>query len=312
MRELNTVAGFRAFLDANSSPSWMLLPEPLSVLVLGGKTSYVMRRIAGDDLDLAVTQRRRTGESPVSLIRKATLFLARYHAWRGERPSTSPNALRDDSSNALNRFVRHFRVSPVVADEMRRYLERIVNARLSLLAKKDAHAENWIVTPNQQIAMIDLEATRSLPLFYEMAQLIEDHGLLTCDEEGWRWREELVHEYLNELRQFVELSCDERANGEMIWYAGFALVRALTNLPLVGRRHITRTTESSVVRAREQRATHYVQLIESIQMRCPNDSVNAFARVMIAEIRREDESIRLTMQAAEESLPLPALALPVG
>jgi hypothetical protein len=271
-----------------------------------------MRRAPGLELGVAVLEKIRRGEDFLPLVKRAGSFLAWYHAWHGvQRYASSANALIHVAADALRAVTRQFRISKPIADELHRQLRELVDVARPLVAKKDAHAENWIVTPDSQIVMIDLEAKAStrLPLLYELAQLIEDQGLLSCDDDGWRHREEVIGEYLGEIRRLVRVSKYSIVESS-VEYALFALIRAVANLPAVSRRHISRTSESSVVRAREHRANHYHELIRSIRDRFPDQAVGELARLIGEEVHRHEETLRpVAAQPDEEALLQPSLPI---
>lgn len=310
-RELQTIDKFGAFLRKHSSPWWMRLPEPLSVSEQGNKTIYVMRRAPGVELGVAVLDKTRRDEDSLPLVKKAVSFLGWYHAWRGLRPyASSASALIDATAAAVHAIARQLQSSSAVADELQRRSRSLVDVALPLVAKKDAHAENWIVTPDSQIVMIDLEAKAStlLPLLYEVAQLIEDQGLLSCDSTGWEHREEIVRDYMAEVRRLAHLSDKATREASIAEYAVFALVRAMVNFPAIVRRNINRTSESSVVRAREHRAKHYLDLIQSVRDRFRGHAVGDLAKLIGDEVRRHEEDLRRAAAGAgEDALPQPSL-----
>ena len=69
------------------------------------------------------------------------------------------------------------------------------------LRKKDAHAENWILTGGK-LMMIDLEASGYRPALFEVAQLIDDFGVIPVDDAGFKMRLRLAREYLQYLTTF--------------------------------------------------------------------------------------------------------------
>ena len=68
-----------------------------------------------------------------------------------------------------------------------------------LVRKRDAHASNWIIESSGRIVAIDFESSAFIPAGYDIAQLIEDDGLLEATDDGWERRLELCHRYFDSL-----------------------------------------------------------------------------------------------------------------
>ncbi|MDI6104083.1 RNA 2'-phosphotransferase [Actinoplanes sp. NEAU-A12] len=61
--------------------------------------------------------------------------------------------------------------------------------------RRDAHAFNWIVTDEERILAVDLEAVGWRPVGYELAQLTDDVPILPCTEDGWSQRLGILNAY---------------------------------------------------------------------------------------------------------------------
>jgi len=266
----------------------MRLPEPLTMVDALGITSYVMRREAGAELGAIALRRRRSGLDVMFLLERAVRFLARFHAWRGVRAETLVQAtLREFVRQVLRKLERTSGFSPVESAKVADYLWAASVFAIPSVPKKDAHGENWLVTPGDAVVMLDLEAKGSerLPVIYEVAQLVEDQGLLAVDVAGWGMRRELANIYLDELERAGSAlqitSMVERA------YNLFALIRAVISIPSVDRRAISRDSESSVVRARAHRADHYRALVEAIRSRSAGSDLGEAASTIALWLAEE-------------------------
>jgi len=62
------------------------------------------------------------------------------------------------------------------------------------IPRRDAHSLNWLVNDDQRVLAVDLEATGTRPLTYELAQLIDDFPVL--DTSDWAERSRLLGRYL--------------------------------------------------------------------------------------------------------------------
>lgn len=72
-------------------------------------------------------------------------------------------------------------------------------SKAPLVSRRDAHAENWLVTPDSGLVALDFEAKGVRPAGYELAQLTDDFALLPSNDAGWAARLQLVRAYHDEL-----------------------------------------------------------------------------------------------------------------
>lgn len=100
-------------------------------------------------------------------------------------------------------------------------LRRSFPAELPLVRKRDGHASNWLLDPAGRIVAVDFESSDFIPIGYDVAQLIEDNGLIQANQEGWNKRLALMKRYLDGLKQPLSESALLAA------YGWFALTRAL-------------------------------------------------------------------------------------
>jgi RNA:NAD 2'-phosphotransferase (TPT1/KptA family) len=73
---------------------------------------------------------------------------------------------------------------------------------VACVPRRDAHSLNWLVNDDQRVLAVDLEATGSRPVTYELAQLVDDHPALPPGD--WASRELLLHEYMSAAEIEIE------------------------------------------------------------------------------------------------------------
>lgn len=110
---------------------------------------------------------------------------------------------------------------PAKADDFVDSLRRTFPGDLRLVRKRDGHASNWLLDPAGRIVAVDFESNDFIPLGYDVAQLIEDNGLVEASREGWHRRLVLMSRYLQGLGQTLSESAISNA------YGWFAVTRAL-------------------------------------------------------------------------------------
>jgi RNA:NAD 2'-phosphotransferase (TPT1/KptA family) len=107
------------------------------------------------------------------------------------------------------------------ADDFVASLRRTFPATLPLVRKRDGHASNWLLDPAGRIVAVDFESNDFIPVGYDVAQLIEDNGLVQASPEGWHRRLALMSRYMGGLGQTLTEPVMASA------YSWFALTRAL-------------------------------------------------------------------------------------
>lgn len=108
-----------------------------------------------------------------------------------------------------------------LVDQYIRAMKSCYPDNLPLVRKRDAHASNWVVDGAGRIIAVDLEAVSFLPVGHDIAQLIEDCGLLPVNEEGFARRAQLIRDYVGWLDIRVE------TESVLLAYDWFALSRAI-------------------------------------------------------------------------------------
>lgn len=107
------------------------------------------------------------------------------------------------------------------ADEFISAMKDSLPADLPLVRRRDAHAGNWVVAGGHRLVAIDLEAASLLPIGHDIAQLIEDFGLVPVGKDGFGRRRELMSRYLNNL------CITDNEDDTILAYDWFALLRAV-------------------------------------------------------------------------------------
>lgn len=203
---------------------------PKSLVIIdqeGGTALHVIERQAGDVLaDLP-------NEESSALLMDAVELLAIYQR---------PTMLRDPATSPWKRIkdkLKHW-AKAIFDDPVDRsdFINTMRDAlpNLPQVTKRDSHARNWLVDSAGRLVAIDLEASAFWPVGHDVAQLVEDYGLLPPDAIGFDERQGLIERYVHALG--LEIDKDKVWNA----YQWFALMRAAgmissTKTPKSGHRH---------------------------------------------------------------------------
>jgi len=274
-RDRDVVLAFSAFLKLKGLRGFRL-PEPIAIIPQTlENVTYVMRRARGHHLGLAVIRARREGtEPPVKDFWRALSFLANYHAWGLTIQSPAPIELL------------HF-VSAYLKDKLSLRL-RIPATSIALIKqigkcqrvlKKDAHPENWLIDDFGNICMIDFESSKSLPILFEVVQLIDDYPLLEATQESMQYRTRLCRTYLDELEALSGTSLASSASMSAL-YAIFAVLRSGFGLQR-SQRSSRAITSSAALRARSERSLHYQDLLTWLSTEHEQGGVREFAAAIL-------------------------------
>ena len=182
-------------------------------------------------------------------IRSCADFLAEYHRWAGVLPPRREpyKFLAAQLADGLG----HLGVAgPARALAEQAFLE-LAPPELPLVRKKDAHPENWLVTRDGRVVMIDLESSRPLPVLFEIAQLLDDYPAYRFDDTGWSARMALADRY---WRLCIGGECE----AETIFraYSAFVAHRCIVGAARV-RSNARKTSSSSALNAMRLRYAHY-------------------------------------------------------
>ena len=256
-RDREAVLAFAKFLSQRGTRDYRL-PDPLAIIKQqGSSVIYLMRRARGHDLGRAVIRAKIEGrEPPVNDFHRALRFLAAYHAWDSHLRGMTVSPVSPFVIKYLTSLGIHKDQLPSSTVELLLTIGRIPHT-----VKKDAHPENWLIDDYGNICMIDFESRKTLPILFEVAQLIEDYPLLPTNRDGWEARMRGCDHYLDQLTELLEPQIDLAPDVREQLYAVFSILRAGFGLQYCLRPH-PRRSSSSAVRALSLRITHYVALLE--------------------------------------------------
>jgi hypothetical protein len=237
--EMGNLRDFAAYLSRSNAPAWAETVQPLAIVATKGRPVLATRRSSGRTLTAVVSNALRDPSTArldhaLESLQRALRLLARVHAWRG----APPTGAGDHQSRAVplprEALVKDLKVLGVSdAAAAARAWVRAVPPGLPVLGKRDAHADNWLITDTGRVVALDLQASGWLPLGFEVAQLLEDTALLDAIPDDVRLRTELIEMYLTELASvWPQLSGIPEA-GSHTWstaYACFAARRAIYRL----------------------------------------------------------------------------------
>jgi len=160
-------------------------------------------------------------------LTSAARYLAHIHAIERETAG-SPSGMRKElKTKEIGRWLK---VIVGVAGD-RSYFERWweLTRAVPSFPRRDAHAFNWIVTDEERILAVDLEAVGRRPVGYELAQLTDDVPILPCNADGWAQRLGIMTAYGRVLAQHgAEVGDDDLLKGYVAGLMARA-VRALTD-----------------------------------------------------------------------------------
>lgn len=264
-----TVSSLRTFLGAKKAPISFSLPSPLRIMQIDeNRAIYLMRKARGIQLGrFAIKKDGGGNQNTENLFNIATRYLAHFHAWSSER-GLQWESLRQAEVPRGGLSKPDFKaLISSLPDEW------------PIFRKKDAHPENWLVTPNNRLVMIDFESGSSWPFLFDLAQLLDDYPLFSPDDQGWEKRRSQVELYIRQLEDLgvildLPLPICEAA------YAAFVVLRCAAGL----RRHdafLQKSTEScsiSTLNNANLRSRHYKRTLNFLA------SQNLASRTVIEKI----------------------------
>lgn len=270
-REFDAITKVAAWLShAPETPGWTV-PEPLGVIDVEGDDSVlVMRRLPGHTLaHHAMEYLDRRAPSPHHMFRCAALALANFHTamWQEEPRS------REDASETYRRAARQL-TRRADADRSTSELAPVLDSG-ALLAKKDAHAGNWLWSAAAGgLVVIDIEGASARPALLELATLLDDLPLFDLDDEGWKKRLDIAKEYVERLPEHVRMGETELRHRTE---AG-ALNVAVRGLARLNRRGWG--SSSRGIRFAQYQQEHYRELIPHLARSADSESVRRAAAAM--------------------------------
>lgn len=195
-REFSTISRIAAWRAARRpTPPWQV-PEVLGVVDMGEDATLVLRRLPGHTLAHHVLEHLDgRGTNPVHMFEKAVCALGDFHASMVDHePSRADNVtatLFTAAERLTNAEVGHFATG---------VFGSLIDSAPPL-AKKDAHAGNWIWSAAAGgLIMLDIEgATSTRPAMLELAILLDDLPLIELNDAGWETRLRLTDAFAARL-----------------------------------------------------------------------------------------------------------------
>ena len=235
-RELATTTAFGAYLADSENRNGWAVPSPVGLVPHPDRQNmsvYVMERLTGPTLADLV----RDASDPADLVdqvEEVGCFLAAYQGWQwstGTQPETLNKRRRDRLIKPIADRAKRMGLSNSEAARLGQGIAEAIDDDSFAVAKRDAHAGNWIVAGGQIVA-IDLETQAVVPRLWELVMLAFDHPFLLPSDAGWGQLHSLVKAHLSELgdRGVPNSIEGEALDRALRWYAiahvltGFARV----------------------------------------------------------------------------------------
>ncbi len=252
------------------------LPAPIAILPYGkpGGVIYAMERARGDGLGSQICGADGHGYSGEPSVEAALEYLGHFHAWADGGP-TEPRSM-NLLSEPFAGYVRKLSLDPDRATDLQRGFRRLAQMKLPFARKKDAHPENWMVTEQGKVVMIDLEATRAMPNLLDVVQLLDDYPVFRADASGWQRRMALCHDY---WRQLFGVAPD--TSQIQLAYEALAVFRCAFGVTYCAR-EASEQQASSALHVLNLRRDHYQELLEFIEQEAHSD----LSRECAALVRR--------------------------
>lgn len=294
--ERQSLRALQDWLDAYGAPSWAAVPVPLAVVQDPRRAEHALlvTRLAAGRVLRTVLAEAGTPQDPSreearSVLERALTFLALILARRGD---AGAGARRKWMSSILQTGPKR---PPIEQLRLRRLGVRspvdfldsfteLVPTELPMVGKRDAHADNWIVTDGGNLVALDLLANSWLPFTAEAAQLLEDTPALDTSDAGLEVRRELLAVHVRVLTDAAPQQLGEalsRVTPMVLWrgYEAFSLLRAVF---LVDRFADGGSASSSgSVRFAMERSRHGRALIDRLAV----GAADARLRDLAAELR---------------------------
>ncbi|WP_158609982.1 RNA 2'-phosphotransferase [Micromonospora musae] len=135
----------------------------------------------------------------IARLTSTARYLAHIHAIERKVDDTPSGMRKELKTKEVGRWLKVIVDKPGDRSQFDRWWD-LVRA-LPSFPRRDAHAFNWIVTDEEQILAVDLEAVGWRPVGYELAQLTDDVPILPCTRTGWTQRLAILAAYGETLTQ---------------------------------------------------------------------------------------------------------------
>ncbi|CAN7222818.1 phosphotransferase [Bradyrhizobium sp. LjRoot220] len=276
-REVAATTEFSLYLKSLGVGEKYALPTPITLKNVDADTCiYAMECVDGQTLSQALLDLVIDGQDQAVLetLGIAVRFLATYHAWelqRNDRQMSMGDAAREISGVAAIMKLSKDRSTQLCA-----VANSALQLSVPLLPKKDAHPDNWLVTSNG-LFMLDLESSGVRPACFEVAQLLDDYGLIEISESGFQTRLGLMQIYLNTMAELGKPIAVAEPSAEEL-YSFFWALRCGFGLGYC-RRH-SRVASSSAQRRLSDRKSHYRKALQFLAARFTNVPLGALASMI--------------------------------
>lgn len=292
-REWEWTRRLRQWLTDRNAPAHWQLPEPLGLVPLEAPHEqdavYVMRRMQGRLLGATVTDRLTgRGEDPLPYFAEALRYLAAFQAWRAlddtDTPRTATARHARDWAAQVTKACDKLDASLGLRDALLDLVQLLGAPGRPVVAKKDPHPGNWILTPHGGLVLIDVESDKTLPLLQEAVTVIDDLPLLPFDEEGWAAREELYGAYLAALDEFG-LPVPDAADILADSLEALTVFHAVKGIGRI--RRWSDDVSSFTLSLRGAQHEHYWSVLDHLAAHGRDETARAFCRLFLAEVQRD-------------------------
>lgn len=270
-REFDAISRVTAWLEGHDAARGWRLPEPLGVVEVDHEDAvFVMRRLPGHTLaHHAMEHLDGRGPGPQRMFEAAAYAMADFHTAMLDGPAARP----EDVTREFLRAARQL-TSVEVADAADRELRPLL-ASGAQLAKKDAHAGNWVwSTAFGGLIMLDLEGATTRPVILELATLLDDLPLIGLDNDGWDLRVDIARRYVEALPASHRPKDEEL---RLRFEAG-ALHVAVTGMARLQRRGWGASSRG--IRYAQFQHRHYLDLTRYLANRAESDHVSRAAAAL--------------------------------
>lgn len=252
------------------------LPAPIAILPSDkpGEVIYAMERARGDGLNNHICGVDRRGYHGEPAVEAALEYLGHFHAWADGGP-TEPRSM-NGLAEPFSGYVRKLGLDRASASDLQRTFHRLIQMKLPFARKKDAHPENWLVSEQGKIVMIDLEATRPIPCLLDVVQLLDDYPVFRPDAPGWQRRIALCQDYWRRL-----FGIEGETGLIQSAYEALAVFRCAFGITYCANK-ASEEQASSALQALGLRRNHYLELLHFLEEEAHSD----LSRKCAALVRR--------------------------
>lgn len=276
-REKAVALEFGQYLRTLGLDSSFGLPKPISIRkISAAKCIYAMERAEGQTLADGLISLVAAGKNAevISYFERALEFLATYHAWKLVDQGGAPNF--GNLKREISELIDLMGLDPSLNERIMGLADECFLSTVPLVAKKDAHPENWIITPSS-LVMLDLESAGVRPACYEVAQLLDDYGLVEVSEKGMEVRISLAHSYINRMKKLGAAITIEDSSIENT-YAFYWALRCGFGIGYC-RRH-THNQSSAAQKRLTERQRHFMTSLQFLRGRYKDAPVGALASLI--------------------------------